>query len=219
MDNRPSKQPHPSTYAEDRRECAICHQDFKVHRYNRHRTTCSRACSLKLRSVKQKEYLAAHPEIKETWHRKKYDDYDYGPRFDDPRDHKQLAEALFILTFAPCRKCGDTKFYRLERYNGYMYICMNQNCRQQKSVRTGTILERSYTPLPIWMEAIRKVWGEGEVRSVQMSEHLGVTHKHAWGMVRKIRGLTPTHPLVQLAKYPDRPPVRGSLVATHSAKD
>lgn len=227
MNWQPSKQPKPSTYAERARNCEACGKEFKVHRYNRHRRTCSKACSTVLRSTLQKAAIAADPTIitRMGGHGNRTTGYD--AQFGDPRDQKKLLEDLVTLNARPCTRCGDTKFYHLtdrESTGAYgvdyskIYVCINQYCRRQKSIMTGTLFAKNRTSLPVWLECIRQV-ASGNTNSTILAYHLGVAQKTAHSMIKKIRPLAyPTNPYVQWAKYPDRPLERGAL-ASHSSQD
>lgn len=211
MNMQPSNQPKPSTYAEDARPCEVCGKEFKVHRYNRHRRTCSKECSLALRSAVQKKAIAEGRAKMPSKTRARNDQLDFSARFDDPRDHQALLHSLFLLTWSPCQRCGGVEFYSINASGNAMYACANRNCRMQRTVRRGTILYKSQAPLPVWMEVIRCVWQDNEIRTAVVVDRVGISKKQAWYMLRRVRTLHPEHPLVKLALHPELPVVKGSL--------
>jgi transposase-like protein len=71
------------------------------------------------------------------------------------------------------------------RKNGY-YRC-NQ-CREDFTVRTGTIFERSHIPLNKWIYAMYLlVTARKGISSLQLAKEIGVTQKSAWFMLHRIR--------------------------------
>jgi len=71
------------------------------------------------------------------------------------------------------------------RKNGF-YRC-NQ-CKEDFTVRTGTIFERSHIPLHKWIYAMYLlVTARKGISSLQLSKQIGVTQKSAWFMLHRIR--------------------------------
>lgn len=58
-------EPAPHTYTEGTRICTECKRPWKVHRYNRNRTTCSEECSRALKHRKAIAYLQAQAKPQE----------------------------------------------------------------------------------------------------------------------------------------------------------
>jgi transposase-like protein len=72
-----------------------------------------------------------------------------------------------------------------ERKDGY-YRC-NQ-CKEDFTVRTGTIFERSHVPLHKWIYAIYLlVTARKGISSMQLSKEIGITQKSAWFLLHRLR--------------------------------
>ena len=62
------------------------------------------------------------------------------------------------------------------------------DCREEFTVRTGTIYERSHVPLHKWIYAMYLVvTARKGISSVQLSKEIGVTQKTAWFMLGRLR--------------------------------
>jgi len=71
------------------------------------------------------------------------------------------------------------------RKDGY-YRC--HVCREDFTVRTGTIFERSHVPLHKWLYAMYLlVTARKGISSLQLSKQIGVTQKTAWFMLHRLR--------------------------------
>lgn len=71
------------------------------------------------------------------------------------------------------------------RKDGY-YRC--NSCKEDFTVRTGTIFERSHVPLDKWLYAMYLlVTSRKGVSSLQLSKELGITQKSAWFVLHRIR--------------------------------
>lgn len=83
-----------------------------------------------------------------------------------------------------CPHCGEADNIT-PRKNGY-YRC--NSCKQDFTVRTGTIFERSHVPLHKWIYAIYILMTARKgVSSLQLGKEIGVTQKTAWFMLQRIR--------------------------------
>ncbi len=84
-----------------------------------------------------------------------------------------------------CPCCGSTrKVYKLER--GHIYKCAD--CRNQFSVRKGTIFEESRLPLRKWFAAMWLITSNRKgIASTQLAREIGVTQKTAWFMLGRMR--------------------------------
>jgi transposase-like protein len=67
-------------------------------------------------------------------------------------------------------------------------------CKEDFTVRTNTIIERSHIPLDKWLQAIQLVAAHGELESpalklstLKLAEELEITQKSALSMLRRIR--------------------------------
>lgn len=83
-----------------------------------------------------------------------------------------------------CPFCGETDKITT-RKNGY-YRC--NSCKQDFTVRTRTIFERSHVPLNKWLYAMYLLLVSRKgISSLQMSKQIGVTQKTAWFMLQRLR--------------------------------
>lgn len=84
-----------------------------------------------------------------------------------------------------CPICGSTrKIYRVKRGHGYK--C--SDCRNDFSVRKGTIFEESRLPLQKWFAASWLVTNNRKgISSCQLAREIGVTQKTAWYMLSRLR--------------------------------
>ena len=86
-----------------------------------------------------------------------------------------------------CPHCGG--FERISARKGKRigyYLC--GDCKEEFTVRTGTIFERSHVPLHKWLYAIYlTVTVPNGISSLQLSKQIGVTQKTSWFMQVRIR--------------------------------
>jgi transposase-like protein len=69
-----------------------------------------------------------------------------------------------------------------------VWQCANRTCRYQVSLRSGTVFERSTTPLTTWFWAAFLVATDRRgLSATLLAQHLGVTYKTAWLMLHKLR--------------------------------
>ena len=86
-----------------------------------------------------------------------------------------------------CPHCGsDSRISaRGGKRVGY-YRC--GDCRQEFTVRTGTIFERSHVPLHKWLYSMYLVVTSRKgISSLQLSKEIGVTQKTAWFILGRLR--------------------------------
>ena len=82
----------------------------------------------------------------------------------------------------PVCKLGE----RITERTGGFYRC--NACKEDFTVRTGTIFERSHIPLHKWIYAMYQlVTARKGVSSVQLAKEIGVTQKSAWFMLHRLR--------------------------------
>src|SRR5579862_4019636 len=82
-----------------------------------------------------------------------------------------------------CPVCGMGE--RITARKGGFYRC-NQ-CREDFTVRTGTIFERSHIPLHKWVYAMYLlVTARKGISSLQLAKQIGVTQKSAWFMLQRL---------------------------------
>lgn len=84
-----------------------------------------------------------------------------------------------------CPLCGESrKIYHVTRNNTYKCA----DCRNQFSVRKGTIFEESRLPLRKWFAASWLVTSNRKgIASTQLAREIGVTQKTAWFMLGRLR--------------------------------
>lgn len=104
--------------------------------------------------------------------------------FPDQESARAYFEARRWPNGACCPVCGLGD--RITARKGGYYRC-NQ-CKEDFTVRTGTIFERSHVPLHQWLYAMYLlVTSRKGISSVQMSKEIGVTQKTAWFMLQRLR--------------------------------
>ncbi len=85
---------------------------------------------------------------------------------------------------AVCPFCN--KADRITIRKGGFYRC--NLCKEDFTVRTGTIFGRSHIPLHKWIHAIYQLMTARKgVSSLQLSKEIGITQKSAWFMLHRIR--------------------------------
>src|SRR5947209_11107572 len=83
-----------------------------------------------------------------------------------------------------CPVCGLGE--RITTRKGGFYRC-NQ-CKEDFTVRTGTIFERSHVPLHKWIYAMYLVvTARKGISSMQLAKEIGVTQKTAWFILGRLR--------------------------------
>src|SRR5579872_5954819 len=83
-----------------------------------------------------------------------------------------------------CPVCGLGE--RITERKGGFYRC-NQ-CKEDFTVRTGTIFERSHVPLHKWIYAMYLlVTARKGISSMQLAKEIGITQKSAWFVLHRLR--------------------------------
>src|ERR1700694_603261 len=83
-----------------------------------------------------------------------------------------------------CPVCGMGE--RITERAGGFYRC-NQ-CKEDFTVRTGTIFERSHVPLHKWIYAMYLlVTARKGISSMQLAKEIGITQKSAWFVLHRLR--------------------------------
>src|SRR5574337_920294 len=83
-----------------------------------------------------------------------------------------------------CPVC--TSGERITSRSGSFYRC--NACKEDFTVRTGTIFERSHIPLHKWLYAMYLlVTARKGISSLQLAKEIGVTQKSAWFMLQRLR--------------------------------
>jgi len=104
--------------------------------------------------------------------------------FPDEESARDYLEARLWPDGPRCPVC--TKGDRITaRKRGY-YRC--NACKEDFTVRTGTIFERSHVPLHKWVYAMYLlVTARKGISSLQLSKQIGITQKSAWFVLHRLR--------------------------------
>jgi transposase-like protein len=95
-----------------------------------------------------------------------------------------------------CPVCGLGE--RITARTGGFYRC-NQ-CKEDFTVRTGTIFERSHVPLHKWIYAMYLlVTARKGISSMQLAKEIGITQKSAWFVLHRLREACGGRDLTKLA--------------------
>ena len=90
-----------------------------------------------------------------------------------------------------CPRCGDCDVYQMRsrgggREKGYRWRC--RGCKQQHTVRTGTVMEDSRIPLRVWCHAYwRAASSKKGVSALQIKRETGISYKSALFLMHRIR--------------------------------
>lgn len=102
----------------------------------------------------------------------------------DPEAARLYLEGRLWPNGPTCPVCG--KGERITTRKGGFYRC--NACREDFTVRTGTIFERSHIPLNKWIYAMYlMVTARKGISSLQLAKEIGVTQKSAWFMLHRLR--------------------------------
>src|SRR5947207_9610772 len=83
-----------------------------------------------------------------------------------------------------CPVCGTGE--RITTRKGGYYRC-NQ-CKEDFTVRTGTVFERSHIPLHKWIYAMYLlVTARKGISSMQLAKEIGISQQSAWFMLHRLR--------------------------------
>jgi len=101
-----------------------------------------------------------------------------------------------------CPRCGDTDVYQMqdrtgERSKRFLWDC--RGCRQQFTVRIGTILQDSRVPLRHWCYAFWAACASKKgVSSLQIKRQTGLSYKSALFLMHRVRAAMAEEPQGQL---------------------
>lgn len=102
----------------------------------------------------------------------------------DQETARTYLESRLLPNGPRCPVCGIGERVTA-RKDGY-YRC-NQ-CKEDFTVRTGTIFERSHVPLHKWVYAMYLlVTARKGISSLQLSKEIGITQKSAWFVLHRLR--------------------------------
>ena len=104
--------------------------------------------------------------------------------FPDVETARTYLESRLWPNGPTCPVCGLGE--RITARKGGFFRC-NQ-CREDFTVRTGTIFERSHVPLHKWVYAMYLlVTARKGISSLQLSKEIGITQKSAWFVLHRLR--------------------------------
>ena len=104
--------------------------------------------------------------------------------FPDQESARDYLESRRWPDGATCPVCGRQECVT-PRKNGF-YRC--NPCKEDFTVRTGTIFERSKVPLHKWLYAMYfLVTARKGISSLQLSKEIDVTQKTAWFILQRLR--------------------------------
>jgi transposase-like protein len=104
--------------------------------------------------------------------------------FPDQETARVYLESRLWPNGATCIVCA--KADRITVRKGGFYRC--NACKQDFTVRTGTIFERSHVPLHKWIYAMYLlVTSRKGISSMQLAKEIGITQKSAWFVLQRLR--------------------------------
>lgn len=113
--------------------------------------------------------------------------------FPDQESARLYLESRLWPAGPRCPVCGLGE--RITARKGGYYRC-NQ-CKEDFTVRTGTIFERSHVPLHKWLYAMYMlVTARKGISSMQLSKEIGITQKSAWFVLQRLREACGNDPTV-----------------------
>jgi transposase-like protein len=104
--------------------------------------------------------------------------------FPDQEAARQYLETRLWPNGVCCPHCEEKE--RITTRKGGYYRC--NACKQDFTVRTGTIFERSHVPLHKWLYAMYLlVTSRKGISSMQLSKEIDITQKSAWFVLQRLR--------------------------------
>jgi len=110
------------------------------------------------------------------------------PRFQDAEKAREWLEAQRWPQGPYCTHCGSFSVTGLRgtAHRPGVYQC--NDCRQQFTVTTGSVMERSKIPLNKWLLAMHIMASSKKGYSAhQLHRTLGITYQSAWFLAHRIR--------------------------------
>ena len=106
--------------------------------------------------------------------------------FPDQESARLYLESRLWPRGVRCPVCGQGEHATARKGKAGFYRC-NQ-CKEDFTVRTGTIFERSHVPLHKWLYAMYLlVTARKGISSMQLSKEIGITQKSAWFVLQRLR--------------------------------
>jgi transposase-like protein len=111
--------------------------------------------------------------------------YEFLKQFPDETAARTYLEDRRWKGAPQCPHCNEIERVQVRTVVGY-FRCLA--CKEDFTVRTGTIFERSHIPLDKWLYAMYLIsTARKGISSMQISKELGITQKSAWFMLQRIR--------------------------------
>jgi len=111
--------------------------------------------------------------------------YEFLQRFPNEEAARKYLELKRWKGSPVCPHCNNGERVQVRKVDGY-FRCLA--CKEDFTVRTGTIFERSHIPLDKWLYAMYLIaTARKGISSLQISKELGITQKSAWFMLQRIR--------------------------------
>jgi len=110
------------------------------------------------------------------------------PRFQDAEKAREWLEAQRWPDGPYCTHCGSYSVTQLQgrAHRPGVYQC--NDCREQFTVTTGSVMERSRIPLNKWLLAMHLMASSKKGYSAhQLHRTLGITYQSAWFLAHRIR--------------------------------
>lgn len=105
--------------------------------------------------------------------------------FPDAESARVYLESRIWPEGARCPVCRNTDRITTRKRAGF-YRC--NSCKEDFTVKTGTIFERSHVPLHKWIYSMYLlVTARKGISSLQLSKEISVTQKTAWFMLHRLR--------------------------------
>ncbi len=102
----------------------------------------------------------------------------------DPQNAHDLAVSMRWPQGVACPRCGDMNVLFLPKY--YRWKC--RGCKQQFTVKIGTLMEDSPLPLKKWMVATWLITNaKNGISSYEVAKAVGITQKSGWFVLHRVR--------------------------------
>ncbi len=103
--------------------------------------------------------------------------FDFHKRFPTEKSAREYMESARWPAGIYCIHCGNSEVYKIR--DGKLYTC--KACRQQFTIKTGTVMEGSKISVQKWIYAMYLISvARKGISSIQLAKELGITQKSAW---------------------------------------